>query len=98
MIKRNRIAAAVLAVTVLFVMVYSVCFIIANENHECLSDDCFICCQLQYCKVTLKSAVLIVITLFSAFFCRIFIRAAELFAFPCFYGHSLVSLKVKLSD
>ena len=96
--KKKRIAALVLAVIVLFVMLYSALFIAAEADHDCVGENCPICYQINVCQNALKNLSLAVsAAAFAAAFtytlCRS-ISACSDFATSC----TLVSLKVKLTD
>ena len=96
--KKKRIAALVLAVTVLFVMLYSALFIAAEANHDCVGENCPICYQISVCENTLKNLSLAVCAVaFAAAFtytlCRSISACADVTP-----SYTLVSLKVKLTD
>lgn len=96
--KKKRIAALLLAVTVLFVMLYSALFIAAETDHDCVGENCPICYQINVCQNTLKNLSLAVCAAaFAAAFTYTLCRSIS----ACTdYAQSftLVSLKVKLSD
>ena len=58
--KRNRIAALLLAVTILVIMLYSAFFVAAEADHDCVGEGCPICYQVDACQNTLKSLSLAV--------------------------------------
>ena len=58
--KRNRIAALLLAVTILVIMLYSAFFVAAEADHDCVGEGCPICYQIDACQNTLKSLSLAV--------------------------------------
>ena len=58
--KRNRIAALLLAVTILVIMLYSAVFVAAEADHDCVGEGCPICYQIDACQNTLKSLSLAV--------------------------------------
>ncbi len=98
MTKKNRILASILAVAFVIVMLFSVCFIVAESNHICIGEDCPICYQISICENTLKTIGLagfeIGVTALSLSLTAVSpcsVRLASL-------TDSLVSLKVKLSD
>ena len=53
--KKKRVLAALFAVSVLFVILYSALFIAAHADHDCVGDDCPICYQINICQSTLKN-------------------------------------------
>lgn len=96
--KKKRIAALVLAVTVLFVILYSALFIAAEADHDCVGENCPICYQINVCQNTLKNLSLAVCAAASAAafiytLCRVISVCTD-----CAQSYTLVSLKVKLSD
>ena len=52
--KRNRIAALLLAVTILVIMLYSAFFVAAEADHDCVGEGCPICYQIDACQNTEK--------------------------------------------
>ena len=96
--KKKRVLAALLAVAVLFVMLYSALFIAAHVDHDCDGEDCPICYQINICQNTLKNLSFAVsaVALAAAFtyaLCRIIPSCTEVAR-----TFTLVSLKVKLTD
>lgn len=89
--KRNRIAALLLAVTILVIMLYSAFFVAAEADHDCVGEGCPICYQIDACQNTLKSLSLAVA--FTYILCRCISLCTD-------YAQrdTLVSLKVKLSN
>ena len=96
--KKKRIAALLLAVTVLLVMLYSALFIAAEADHDCVGENCPICYQINVCQNALKNLSLAVCAaVFAAAFIYILCRSASVCTYSVQFS-SLVSLKVKLSD
>lgn len=96
--KKRRIVAMLLAVTVLFVMVYSALFIAVESGHDCIGESCPICCQLNACRNTLKNLSLAACAVF--FFAALTYTLCR-FVFACaehVYYYTLVNLKIKLSN
>ena len=98
MTKRNRLIASVLTLTVIFVMLFSVCFIIAEADHDCVGEDCPICYQINICENTLRSIGFVSATVIFASFLDLFAIAMPVLSKKQAYNTSLVSLKVKLSN
>ena len=98
MTKRNRLIASVLALTVVFVMLFSVCFIIAEADHDCVGEDCPICYQINICENTLRSIGFVSVVVIFAGFLDLFAIATPTLSKKQAYNTSLVSLKVKLSN
>lgn len=98
MTKKNRIFAIILAVAIIFVMLFSGLFLVAQTHHECTSKHCSVCYQLSVCHNLLK-------TVFSAVIAVLFLAAlicvarcvAAAFVQECIQP-TLITLKVKLSN
>lgn len=103
--KRNRIAALLLAVTILVIMLYSAFFVAAEADHDCVGEGCPICYQVDACQNTLKSlslavcvtAVAVCVTAVAVAFTYILCRCISLCT-DYAQRDTLVSLKVKLSN
>ena len=98
MTKKKRIISLVVAVAVFFVMLYSVLYIAAEANHDCVGENCPICYHISVCENTLKNLSLAVCAVaFAAAFtytlCRSISACADVTP-----SYTLVSLKVKLTD
>ncbi len=98
MATKKRTLAFIMAIVIVFVMLFSVFFITRNATHCCAQDGCPICQQLEFCENALYGMVAIA-------------AACVLFLFPLtrcdgsvsfrpsrISFHTLVSLKVKLSN
>ena len=96
--KKKRIAALLLAVTVLLVMLYSALFIAAEADHDCVGENCPICYQINVCQNALKNLSLAVCAVaFAAAFTYTLCRSISACA-AVIPNYTLVSLKVKLTD
>ena len=96
--KKKRFAALLLAVTVLFVMLYSALFIATKADHDCVGENCTICCQIHVCQNTLKNLSLaLCATVFAAALPYTLYRGISVCT-DYAQHYTLVSLKVKLSD
>ena len=98
MTKKKRIISLVVAVAVFFVMLYSALYIAAEANHDCVGENCPICYQISVCENILKNLSL---TVCAAAFTAAFTYTLCISIFACtdvIIGHTLVSLKVKLTD
>lgn len=98
MTKKKRIVSLVLAVTVLFVVLYSTFYIAAEADHDCVGDNCPICYQIRVCQNTLKNVALAAhaaafTTAVAYILCSVISACAEIKQ-----SDTLVSLKVKLSN
>ena len=98
MTKKKRIISLIVAVAVIFVMLYSALFIVSHAEHDCVGENCPICYQISVCENTLKNLSLAVCAVaFAAAFtytlCRSISACADVTP-----SYTLVSLKVKLTD
>lgn len=97
MIKPKRFAA-VLALLVAFLMLFSVLFIALEADHDCCGDDCAVCAQIRACEDLLRNLMTASVLVAAAWclytLCRVFADADCCSEHP----HTLIALKVKLSD
>lgn len=98
MAMKNRIVAKILALTAVFVILFSFCFIIAEANHDCIGDDCSVCGQINIYENLLKSIGNTFLSIVSFVLLSVFTFATPYFENKSIYNVSLVSLKVKLSE
>ena len=95
---KRRIVAAILGLLILVVMLSSSLFIIEHADHDCVGEDCPICEQICFCERMLKTLSLAVVAAVAIFVFAVSphtdCRQAETIYVP----HTLVSLKVKLSN
>ncbi|MBR2746103.1 MAG: hypothetical protein IKD99_05240 [Erysipelotrichaceae bacterium] len=96
--KSKRITTAVIALMMLFIMLFSVLFIAAEADHECTGDDCPICICIQQCKNTLHgfdSRISVRISFVTSCLFALFITVF----FKTIYSHeSPVFRKVRLNN
>ena len=96
--KQRRSVLSLAAVfVVIFVVLISSFFVAAETNHDCTGEDCPICYEISVCqetvrKMTFACAVFAAILLLSV---CIVLPVAQSRPAVC---HTLISLKVKLSD
>ena len=90
--KRNRIAALLLAVTILVIMLYSAFFVAAEADHDCVGEGCPICYQVDACQNTLKSLSLAVCV---TGFCGVAVPLVFLRLFLSSYYNSEVNIIMK---
>lgn len=98
MTKRKRIFALSLALAMLLVLFFSVFYLAKEVNHPCTGENCLICQELQACTQTLSQfgCTPSIPTLMIAAAYVLLALAVPAFRSSAF--HTLVSLKVKLSD
>ena len=90
--------SAVLTVLLALVMLFSVVYIALESEHDCCGEDCMICAQLRACEELLQNLLLTTALLSAAvcFCARICIIAHTDLRFA--HPHTLIALKVKLSN
>lgn len=96
--KRRRIIAILLSILFVLSVIFTLSFIAAEADHECIGDECPICAEIQSCEDFLKTvsvaaavfAVVSAVSKFGAVALPYFKSRAE--------ATTLVSLKVKLSN
>ena len=95
---KPKYIASALAVLLALVMLFSVVYIALEADHDCCGEDCAVCVQLRTCENLLRNLFLTAVLLSAAgclcaLICVI-ARSDLRFAHP----HTLIALKVKLSD
>lgn len=88
----------VLAAALALILIFSVCFIALEADHDCHGDDCVICAQICACMEALRQGVLLLALLLTAGRILLSAAAAGMETAAEAPRFSLVSLKVKLSD
>lgn len=84
-----------LAAAVVFAMLFSACFLIAEADHECAGEDCPICYQVNLCSHTVRFAGIFAAAVFTLFSGTLAVLSL---AEKPDRRVSLVTLKVKLSN
>ena len=98
MTNKKRAIAVIVAAAILLVVIFSSVFIAAEADHDCVGENCPICCQIAVCKGILKIlSAAVYISVFAIFVSYIFRERAAAFV-PFSDSRTLVSLKIKLSD
>jgi hypothetical protein len=98
MAKNKKLLAGFIIIAVLFMLLFSVYFITAETRHNCIGENCPICLEVQACVQALNTLGTGLATTVAVF------AAAHLFVIcviPVFHrspSHTLVSLKVKLTN
>lgn len=96
--KKKRIVAVFLAVTALFVMLCSALFIAAEADHDCVGNNCPICCRINACRDALKNLSLAVCASAVAAVFTYTVYKCVSACSKLVRAYTLVILKVKLSD
>ena len=95
---KPKCLASALAVLLALVMLFSVVYIALEADHDCCGEDCAICAQIQACEDLLRN--LLTVAVFAAA-ARCYFALVCVFAGKeccCVHLHTLIALKVKLSD
>jgi len=97
-VKNKRIAAGIVAILMLFIMLFSASFIAIEADHDCKGEDCPICACIAQCENTLHQigagAAVQTAVIVPVFFLLI---PAFLFAYN-FMQETPVSRKVRLNN
>ena len=90
--------AAVLAVLLALVMLFSAAYIALEADHDCCGEDCAVCALLRACEDLLRNLLLTAALLSAAGRLCAPSRAASPTGTRFAPSHTLTALKVKLSD
>ena len=97
MIKSKRIAS-VLVLLAAFLMLFSVLFLALEADHDCCGEGCAVCAQIQACEDLLRNLTIISV-LAAAARCLYALNRVIADTDCCsVHPHTLIALKVKLSD
>ena len=94
----KRLMALFMAVFLMAAASFSLFFMAAEANHECHCADCPICEQITLCQQTVRSLGSAVAAVAAATVLVFFEKKLKENKTAVFGFHSLVSLKVKLSN
>ncbi len=97
MMKTKRFAS-VLALLAAFIMLFSVLFIALEADHDCRGEDCAICAQIQVCEDLIRNLLTSTAFLAAAWCYFVLIRLFAVADRCSVFPHTLIALKVKLSD
>ncbi|MCR5666142.1 MAG: AraC family transcriptional regulator [Eubacterium sp.] len=96
--KKNRILAWMAAMAIVFVMLFSVLYIVEHAQHHCTGENCPICERMQQCMQNVKqlgtAAVIVVAVMAVSYMIE---ETAEHVAQPV-VDHSLISQKVRMDN
>ena len=89
---------ALTALLLALVMILSISFIALNADHDCCGEDCRICAQIRACEELLHDLLPVAAVLLAAWGVSSpgTVPSADTAVFAC--PHTLITLKVKLSD
>ncbi len=98
MVKNKKLLAGFIALAVLFMLLFSVFFITAEARHNCIGENCPICLEVQACVQALSTLGTGLSTAVAVFATAHFFVICAITVFHRNPSHTLVSLKVKLTN
>lgn len=94
--KSVRVLSAFFALMIMFLMIYSLCFISNHTHHECVGEECPICEQIEIAKA-LVTRLSVIFVFFSAVFSLYkFIQSVSVDYSTVITYFSPIRLKVKM--
>ncbi len=90
--------ASMLALLAAFIMLFSVLFIALEADHDCCGEDCAICTQIRACENLLRNLLTVAVFAAAARCCFALVFGFAGTECRCLRSHTLITLKVKLSD
>ena len=90
--------ASMLALLVAFIMLFSVAYIVLEAEHNCCGEDCAICAQIRACEGLLRNLLTIAVLSAAGRCCFALIHDFADADCCSANSHTLIALKVKLSD
>ena len=97
MIKSKR-TAAVIALAAALIMLFSVLFIALETDHDCCGEGCAVCAQVRVCIGFLQNLLTSAALVVAGWCLAALIRLCTDTDCHSAYPHTLIALKVKLSD
>ena len=97
MIKSKRLAS-VLVLLVACIMIFSVLFIALEADHNCCGEGCAVCAQIQVCEDLFRNLITAAALVVAAWCFYALIRVFADADCCSVHPHTLIVLKVKLSD
>ena len=97
MTKSKRLALG-LALLMAFIMLFSVLFIVLKADHDCCGEGCAICTQIHFCEDSLRSLMTVAAFVAAAWCLYALTRVFAYAGCSSIHPHTLIVLKVKLSD
>ncbi len=95
---RSRRLASVLVLLAACIMLFSVLFIGLEADHDCCGEGCAVCAQIQVCEDLLRNLITAAALVMAAWCLYAPIRVFADASFCSVHPHTLIVLKVKLSD
>ncbi len=96
--KYNRIAAGIMALLMLFIMLFSVFYIAAESDHDCTGEDCPICACIGQCENTLHQIGDVIASCAVVILPIIYMHVSICLFAVIFPQETLVSIKVRLNN
>ncbi|WP_395549240.1 MULTISPECIES: hypothetical protein [unclassified Lacrimispora] len=98
MVKNKKLIARFIALAVLFMLLFSVFFVTAEARHHCIGENCPICLEVQACVQALSTLLTGLSSAVAVFAAAHFFVICVIPVFRRNPSHTLVSLKVKLTN
>lgn len=98
MTKRYRTLSLLLAIVVLFVVLFSSAYLCSRTTHHCIGSGCSVCMELKACAAVLKTMSAVCFILVGLFLSAFFIWKMSCAAHSEASEDTPVSLKVKLTN
>ncbi|WP_312428405.1 AraC family transcriptional regulator [Lacrimispora sp.] len=98
MAKNKKLLAGFITLAILFMLLFSVFYITAEARHQCIGEDCPICLEVQACVQALNTLGTGIAPVVSVFAAACFFVICVTPVFHRNPSHTLVSLKVKLTN
>ena len=96
--KLQKAAAIAVSLALVFAMLFSLFFLVAEADHDCASDDCAICRMIHITEDLLKKVILSVCAAAIAAAAWFSVIGARFFCVRRALSSTPVELRVKLSD
>ncbi|MCH5164166.1 MAG: hypothetical protein J1F36_04040 [Clostridiales bacterium] len=95
---RTKILSAILAILIAFILLSVVIFIVSEEGHECVGDDCELCHVLDCAQKIVEGLTTVGVAVLATLALRYATVKTEEWVEKSNQSTTLISLKVKLSD
>ena len=96
--KTGKVFLAMISLLIVFVLLFSALFILAEADHDCSGEDCAVCRIIMIAEESLKKLSVIFCVIALAFSSLLTATAPRRAIAPCFSRFTPVLLKVKLSN
>ncbi|MGL6218910.1 MAG: hypothetical protein ACRC36_12800 [Lacrimispora sphenoides] len=98
MAKNKKLLAGFITLAILFMLLFSIFYITAEARHQCIGENCPICLEVQACVQALNTLGTGLAPAVAVFAAAYFFLICVIPVFHRNPSHTLVSLKVKLTN